>query len=88
MRNHIIRLAIAALAAAFALGCNKNADLGQTLSNNEGASIDAEIKRIEEDPNMPDIAKQNALAQLRARQQAGQNMSEAMQKGNQQKSGN
>jgi hypothetical protein len=80
-------LMVGVLAAVSMSACgSKNSDLGQTIRNDDGAAaIQAEIDRIENDPNMPPQAKQAALGQLRARQQAGATMSEAMQKGDAQK---
>jgi hypothetical protein len=80
-------LIVGILAAICMTACgSKNSDLGQNIRNDDGAAaIQAEIDRIENDQNMPPQAKQAALGQLRARQQAGAKMSEAMQKGDEQK---
>jgi len=65
MRRALTYLAFAALILG-AVGCKAEEDFGT-----KGGEVDtkAELKRIEDNPNMPPQAKAAALAQLKAHQQ-------------------
>jgi hypothetical protein len=81
MMKKLILLFSSAIVALGLAGCNgADGDLGQTLQNNEGTNLEAEIKRIEADKTMPPQAKQAALGQLKSRQAQGKILAESAQK--------
>lgn len=72
MKNAVAILALALLAQAL-LGCGSSdggQDLGTDITKNPTASkasdIEAKVKAIEDNPNIPAGAKANAIAAVRA----------------------
>jgi hypothetical protein len=74
--RRVISLPFLIVCASLLVGCD-DGDLGMTIGNDDSARIAAEIRRIEDHPNMPDQAKAIALGQLRQRQAAAQATAEA-----------
>lgn len=75
----MVRISAISLLFVFLVGCNADGDLGTQVTNPPANSEDR-IKKIEEDPNMPEQAKAASIAAIRAQEKNGAAQSEAMQK--------
>ncbi|CAN5431392.1 hypothetical protein BH11ARM2_BH11ARM2_08970 [soil metagenome] len=74
-RSGVLGLVLVVAAAGFLAGCSGGNDVSPAKPANEVA--DAQIKAIEDNPNMPADQKEAALARLRTQKQAGEANSQA-----------
>lgn len=67
------------LIAAAIVGCNADGDLGTQVTN-APVDVEARIAEIQNDPKLPQPAKDAQINELRSRAQSGKAQSEAIQK--------
>lgn len=79
MKRNSFLLIIAAVLAISLIGCGES-DLGTTVDNTKVSTPEAEIAKIEANPNMPPQAKEAAIGQIKARAEAAKAQAEAVSK--------
>jgi len=75
-----LRFGIAFGLACMIVGCNSDGISGYSPPHDDGLTsqqrTDNSIKKIQDNPNMPESAKQMAIGQIRAHANMGQRMSQ------------